>query len=183
MKKYRLAFIDTETTGLDADKHEIIELACVIADQIERPGRGPELKLVEEFEMKIKPTHIENAEAEALRINGYNESDWLFAVDLKNAMEHLSTKAQGAIMVAHNLTFDNAFIERAFQKTGVKNLMHFPKIDTISVAFGRLYDKPEIDRYSLRALCEYFGIENKKAHTALADTQALYHVYKKMMNA
>lgn len=183
MKKYRLAFIDTETTGLNPDKHEIIELACVIADQIERPGRGPELKFVEEFEIKIKPTHIENAEPEALRINGYNEADWLFAVDLKNAMEHLSTKAQSAIMVAHNLTFDNGFIERAFETTGVKNLLHFQKLDSLSIAFARFYDKPELDKYSLRALCEYFGIKNEKAHTALADTQALFQVYKRMMNA
>lgn len=33
MKKHNLAFVDTETTGLDFDKHEIISIGCVIASQ------------------------------------------------------------------------------------------------------------------------------------------------------
>jgi DNA polymerase III epsilon subunit-like protein len=31
-------------------------------------------------------------------------------------------------------------------------------------------------------LCEKYGIENKKAHSAFADAYALYEVFKKMMN-
>jgi DNA polymerase-3 subunit epsilon len=183
MKKYRLAFVDTETTGLSPQKHEIIEIACVLAEQVDRPGRGPELKFIEEFEIKVKPLRIQDAEPEALRINGYNETDWLFAVDLKNALELLSKKAEGAIMVSHNMAFDFAFLDKAFQDTGVKNLMHYQKMDTISIAFAKLYDKAEHDKYSLRYLCEIFNIKNEKAHTALSDTKALFEVYKKLMSA
>jgi oligoribonuclease (3'-5' exoribonuclease) len=43
MKIHNLAFIDTETTGTDPDKHEIIELAVIIAKQVEREGKGPKL--------------------------------------------------------------------------------------------------------------------------------------------
>jgi DNA polymerase-3 subunit epsilon len=183
MKTELLAFIDVETTGLDADKHEIIQLACVLAKQTPRVGKGPEVSIIEEFELKIAPTRLQDAEPDALRINGFNEMEWVFAIDLKNAMEHLAKKAKGAIMVAHNLTFDDAFIQKAFKSTGVENTLHFQKLDTLSLAFAQHYNKGDVDKYSLRYLCELYGIKNERAHTALADTKALFEVYKKMMNA
>jgi DNA polymerase III epsilon subunit-like protein len=181
MKTHNLAFIDTETTGTDPTKHEIIELAVIIARQVERPGKGPTLEIVEECEWKIKPEHLETAEEEALRVNGYNEVDWMFAVDKKKAMEEFAKKTQSCNFVSHNLVFDYAFVMKAFADTGVENRMHFGKLDTISIAFARLYDAPLAERFSLRALCELLKVENSKAHSALADTRALVEVYKKLM--
>jgi DNA polymerase-3 subunit epsilon len=183
MKVHNLAFIDTETTGTDPKLHEIIELAVIIARQVERPGRGPKIEIVEECEWKIKMVHPELAEEQALRVNGYNEVDWMFAVDRKKAMEEFAKKTQSCTFVSHNLTFDYQFIMKAFDETGVDNRMHYAKIDTISLAFARLYDAPQADKFSLRALCELLKIENSKAHTALADTRALVEVYKKLMGA
>jgi DNA polymerase III epsilon subunit-like protein len=183
MKVHNLAFIDTETTGTDPNLHEIIELAVIIARQVERPGKGPKLEIVEECEWKIKMEHPERAEEQALRVNGYNEVDWMFAVDRKKAMEEFAKKTQSCTFVSHNLVFDYQFIMKAFDETGVENRMHYAKIDTISLAFGRLYDAPQADKFSLRALCELLKVENTKAHTALADTRALVQVYKKLMGA
>lgn len=179
MKKHNLAFIDTETTGLDVDKHELIEIGCVIAEQ-DWSGKTPVFTHVEEFDLKIKPVDISNADPQALRINGYNEADWLFAYDLADAMDIFRKKTKDCIMVSHNLSFDAAFIDKAFKKTGVKNEMYYPRIDTISIAFAKLHNKEDL-RYSLGALCQHFDIENKSAHTALADTVALFEVYKKIM--
>lgn len=181
MRTHTLAFIDTETTGFYPDRHEIIELGVVLARQIEKETGGQAVELLGEYEYKIKPTHIETADPESLRINGYDEADWIFALDLPNALTDFAKKTDGAIMVAHNLPFDLAFLEAAFKKTGVKNLMDFHRLDTISMAFARLYEKNEVKKFSLRALCEYFGIENKKAHSALSDAQALFEVYKKLL--
>ena len=183
MKIHNLAFIDTETTGTNPDKHEIIELAVIIAKQIDRPGKGPKIEIIEQKEWKIKPQRIQDAEEQALRVNGYNEVDWMFAVDLAPAMQEFAKITQSCTFVSHNLTFDYSFISRAFEKTGVENNMHYAKLDTISIAFARLYDLPQATAFSLRRLCELFKIENSKAHTALADTRALVEVYKKLMNA
>lgn len=183
MKTHNLAFIDTETTGLNPDIHEVTEFACIIARQIERPGRGPMLEIIEEFEIKIKPEHLERAEEQALRISGYNDTDWLFAIDQKKAWEHISKKVAGCNMVSHNITFDHGFVTKSMERHGVENTFHFHKIDTISMAFARLYDVPAAQKFSLRALCELYKVENTKAHTAMADTRALFEVYKKMMQA
>lgn len=183
MKVRNLAFVDVETTGTDFEKHEIIELALILTKQIDRDGRGPKIEIIGEWEWKIKPEKIEDAEEEALRINGYNEVDWMFAVSLKNALEDFNKKASGAIFVSHNLLFDYNFVAKAYQKTGIENNMHYGKLDTISIAFARLYDAPQADKFSMKFLCELLKIENSKAHTALADTRALVEVYKKLMRA
>mgnify|MGYP003407936064 FL=1 len=179
MKKHNLAFVDTETTGLDFDKHEIISIGCVIASQDWSSGK---LKLtqLDEFEIKIKPTHIETADPQALRVNGYNETDWIYAYSLAEAMTEFSKKTKDCIFISHNLSFDAAFMDKAFKQTGVPNSMHYPRIDTISLAFAKLHNTEDL-RYSLHSLCEHFGIKNSNAHTALADTRALFEIYQKLM--
>jgi DNA polymerase-3 subunit epsilon len=183
MKESILAFLDVETTGLDPQKHEVIQIGVVLARQYDRGGNiGPGIEKIEEIEMKIKPERIEDAEEDALRINGYNEAEWMFAPDLKNAMEHLGKKLAGCVQVSHNLTFDSAFIDKSFERAGMSNPMARYKLDTISIAFARLYNRPDV-KYSLKYLCELFQIKNENAHTALADAKALFDLYKKMMNA
>jgi DNA polymerase-3 subunit epsilon len=171
-----LAFIDVETTGFDSETAEIIELGVVIAKMKEGV-----LVVTDQLDVKIRPEHIEQADPQALRVNGYNEADWLFAVDLKDAMKTFADKTDGAIFVAHNLTFDYSFISQAFKKTGIENKMHYQKLDTITLAFGMLKDNDDMNKLSLKALTEFYGIENKKAHSAFADTYATYELFKKLM--
>jgi DNA polymerase III alpha subunit (gram-positive type) len=171
-----LAFIDIETTGTDRDAHEILELGVVIARM-----KDGVLTVTGELDLKVQPKHIETAEATALRINGYNEADWLFAVSLEEAMRVFVEKTKGAIFLAHNITFDFPFIEKALKDTNQVHDMHFHKIDTLSLAFGVLHQTGDVGKLSLRMLCEQFGIENKKAHSAFADAYATYEVFKKLM--
>lgn len=181
MRTENLAFIDTETTGLEVERHEIIDIGCVLVKQVLRENGGSSLEIIDELEYKIKPKHIETADPAALLINGYKEADWIFAIDLKKALEILSEKTKDAIMVGHNVAFDYAFLEKAFEDNGVENKMHYHKLDTISIAYARLYDKKDIEKFSLRSLCEYLGIENKNAHTALSDARATFELYKKLL--
>jgi len=182
VKKRNLAFIDLETTGLDPERHEIIEMGVIIARQIPQDGAGNKLEVIEEFDLRIKPEHLETSDPESLKINGYNEMDWVFAIDLKNAMEKLAEKTEGAILVAQNVAFDWLFLEKAFVKTGVKNRMDFHRLDLLSMAYAKLYHDERAQRFSLRALCEYFDIKNEKAHTALADIRAEFEIYKKLVS-
>lgn len=183
MKESILAFLDTETTGLNPEKHEVIEVGVVLVRQTSRPGRGPSVEVIEEIDLKIKPERIEDAEEEALRINGYNDADWMFAPELKPAMQMLAKKLEGAVMVSHNISFDAPFMEKTFERAGVENTMKRYKLDTLSIAFARFYNRDGDIKYSLGYLCDLFGVKNENAHTALADARALYQVYKKMMDA
>ena len=174
MRNHNFAFIDIETTGLNLLEHEIIEIGCVCSTE--------NLEMIEEFEIKIKPERIENADRAALKVNHYNEKDWAGAVDLKEAMKIFSEKVKDCIMVGHNVAFDSGFLEYAFNKMKLPNPMHYHKLDSVSVAWAKLHREPDLEHFSLRELCLRFGIENERAHTALADARATYELYKKLMS-
>lgn len=180
MKTHPIAFVDIETTGFEVGKHEIIEIGLVLVRQI--GGEGKKFEVIDELEIKIKPERIQDADPQALKVNGYEPSQWIFASTLPEAMRVFADKTEGAMFAAHNVTFDYAFIAEAFRSTGVENKMFYPKIDTISVAYAKLHANPQVEKFRLQKLCEYFGIQNEKAHTALADARALFAVYEKLMN-
>ncbi len=173
MRKHNLAFIDIETTGLDLTKHEIIEVGCVLTT--------PELEVIEEFEFKIKPERIEDADPVALKINHYKATDWEDAITLKEAMKTLASKTADCIMVGQNVAFDSAFLEYSFSKTKIKNTMHYHRLDTISIAWAKFHKDVSFEHFSLREMCLRFGIKNENSHTALSDARATYELYKKLL--
>jgi len=174
MRKHNLAFIDIETTGLDVIDHEIIEVGCVFTT--------PDLKVIEEFELKIKPEHLEIADPTSMKINHYDEASWRDAYPLKEAIKILSKKVADHIMVGQNVAFDSGFLEHAFSKTKIKNSMHYHRLDTISIAWAKLHEDTEMKHFSLRDMCMRFDIKNERAHSALSDARATYELYKKLMS-
>ncbi|MEI6580649.1 MAG: 3'-5' exonuclease [bacterium] len=174
MRKHDFAFIDIETTGLSVIEHEIIQIGCVVTDD--------KLKIKEEFELKIKPKNIENADKTALKINHYNEQDWENAYELKDALKIFSKKVKDCIMVGQNVAFDSGFLEYNFEKNNIKNSMHYHRLDTISIAWAKLHNNEDVLHFSLREMCKYFDIKNDNPHSALSDARATYELYKKLMN-
>jgi DNA polymerase III epsilon subunit-like protein len=174
MRKHNFAFIDIETTGLDVIDHEIIQIGCVLTD--------PLLQVIEEFEIKIIPLHLEYADPVSMKINHYDEKLWTNAIPLKEAMKILASKTKEAIMVGQNIAFDFAFLENAFSKYHIKNTMHYHKLDTISMAWAKFHNDTTFEHFSLRDMCIRFGIKNEQAHTALSDARATYELYKKLMS-
>lgn len=177
MKGKKLAFIDLETTGLNPYKHEIIEIGCLIAKQ----NDNGEWVMTDEFEFKVKPEHIETAEAEALRVNRYDEAEWMFGHTLEEALKTISQKCDGCIMVAQNVPFDYSFLVNAFAMKNIPDPFYWAKLDTISLAYMRFRKDATMTSFSNRELCERLGIKNEKAHTALADIRATFEVFKKLM--
>jgi len=173
MRKHNLAFVDIELTGLDLTKHEIIEIGCIITT--------PDFEVLEEFELKIKPERIEDADPVSLKISHYDPLEWVDAHSLSEAMKIFSKKTTDCIMIAHNIAFDSGFLEYAFSKIGIKNTMHYHKLDTISIAWAKLHKEPDLEHFSLRDLCVRFDIKNERAHTALSDARATFLLYKKLM--
>ncbi len=178
MHDRRFAFVDIETTGLDPDIHEIISIGCIIGEWQSETT----IKVVEKFEIKIKPEFIERAHERSLRVNKYTKESWGDAISLKKAMEQFAKKTEGAIMVSHNVSFDAGFLEKAFKTTDIPPSMHYHKLDTISLAYAVLKDT-DVKRYSLQYLCDYFEIKNVNPHTALADTEALFALFLKLMHS
>jgi DNA polymerase III alpha subunit (gram-positive type) len=173
MRKHNLAFIDLEMTGLNFTENEIIEIGCIITDY--------KLKVIEEFEFKIKPKNIKNADKTSLKISHYNEKDWKVGYELEEAMKIFAEKVKDCIMVGQNVSFDFGFLEYNFNKIGIKNTLHYHKLDTISIAWAKLHREPDLDHFSLREMCKRFDIVNENPHSALSDARATFELYKKLM--
>ena len=181
MKAELFAFIDTETTGLNPDKHELIQIGGVIV-RAKNPHDVESYEVVEEFEYKIKPLRIQDANPTALKVNQYDPSQWQDALTLAEAMAFVAKKTEGAVMVAHNVAFDSAFVDKAFRLSDIENKMHYHRLDTVSMAFALLHNNADVDRLSLHTLCEYFKIEQGIEHQALSDARATYLLYKKLLS-
>jgi DNA polymerase-3 subunit epsilon len=165
----KLAFLDTETTGLDPKRHEIIELALVIIEDGERTY---------EKVFKIKPQHIETASPVALQINGYKEAEWAEGYNWsRQAVERLARHLEGAVIVGHNVKFDIGFLRAVFKQYGF-SFRFPPELDTKTLA--RLvwgFDKLSMDH--IRESVE--DMTKEGAHRALKDVEDCIFIYDKFI--
>ena len=97
-----ICFVDTETTGLDKSRHEIIEIAIIVWD-------GGQLK---GYTQKITPKHIATADPIALEINSYTPEAWHDAPTFADEAQTIADLLCGNIVVGHNIQFDMGFIEK-----------------------------------------------------------------------
>ena len=173
--KRPLAVTDVETTGFDPQVHEVIEIGLIVVDQ-------KTLKVLDEFEAKVRPRRIRAAAEQALKINGYNKLDWLGAADLEDAMKIYSKKTKQGIFTAHNSYLDWAFISEAFKSTGVEDYTDYHRVDLFSLAWGRAKKLRGLKKFHLKSLCEYFGLEPEPLpHRALNGARKALEVLKLLM--
>lgn len=172
--KRPLAITDVETTGLDYQLHEIIEIGLIVADQ-------KTLKVLDEWSVKIKPQKIKTAAEPALKVAGYNKLDWLKAVTLKEAMEIYSQKTKNAIFVAQNSFFDWAFLSEAFKHTGVEDHIDYHRVDLFTIGWFKSRELHGLKKFTLKEMCQYFNIEPEPwPHRALNGTHKALEVLRKL---
>ena len=156
--------IDTETTGLDPRAHELLSLgAIVMIDGV----------IVESVHVKIKPRNIDNADPQALQVNGYTPYRWKNAIDGEYAVsiiKHFFLSHQDAVLVGHNVGFDIRFLQAFADEFNNKFMIPTPYIDTRDVCRVNLAPYG-LQSMSLDNICEFLGWKRRKAHTALSDCE------------
>jgi DNA polymerase III subunit alpha, Gram-positive type len=157
---------DTETTGLNAAEHTIIEIAAVKMRGTEIVDKWTEL-IDPQIEIGPKTTEITGITNEMLR--GKETLD----VVLRRFKEFTGD----AVLVAHNAEFDKAFINACAKRIGMEPWNN-PFLDTLPLA--RLLYKG-MRNYRLGTLAKKFNVELINAHRALDDTVALAHVFQYML--
>ena len=158
----KYCYLDTETTGLSVDKHEVIEIAIVT-----------ELEdgTIERWESKISPAHIETAHPKALEINGYTPEAWTDAPPAREVAPTIHEKLKGAVVVGHNVAFDIKFIQAIFDREGIEHRWnHRDTIDTIGLVREHLFPTG-LKSASLDNTRRWLGWSLEGAHTALKDAE------------
>lgn len=170
-----VAFIDTETTGLDKKTQNIIELAMIIYDDMgERSDHLYRFSFDEE-----------KAEKKALEINHYydRKSDWDNTKPFSYYANEIDKLLYRKNLVGHNVYFDAGFLEKEFERAGYKRTSWRRLIDTYGIAVFLTENFSELKKHSMDNLRLFFNINNSegKNHTAMKDTEDLLTLYNKLL--
>ena len=160
--------LDTETTGLSAERERIIEVACLELKNFTTTG--------EYFQAYINPQ--QPVSAEALAVHGLSD-EFLKPHPPFHAIAHDMMDFIGeSPLVIHNAPFDLAFLHAEFKRMG-KVFPALPVIDTLPMARKKFPGSPA----SLDALCKRFNVSlaARDKHGALIDCQLLAHVYIELL--
>ncbi len=188
-KRFRGYFpviIDVETAGFNAQTDALLELAAVTTKMDEQGVLVPD----QTFHYHITPFEGANIEQAALDFNGIKIDCALRqAIDEADAMKDLckqirkaqkAADCQRSVIVAHNATFDQSFVNAAIERCSIKRTPFHPFVsfDTTSLAGLTL------GQTVLVKACQTAGIafDQKEAHSALYDTQKTAELFCFMVN-
>ncbi len=154
-----VVYVDIETTGFDAGRDAIIEIAGAIA-------RGPEIS--ERFHTMVDPGR--SVPLEITKLTGIDDSMLEGAPGPEAAAARLAEFVDGRDIVAHNASFDREFLTRAGGEA------RFPGawIDSLQLAVIGL---PRMRSHRLLDLACAFGA-CEPSHRASDDVEALATVYR-----
>jgi DNA polymerase-3 subunit alpha (Gram-positive type) len=152
---------DVETTGLSAVYNRIIELAAV------KMYKG---NVVETFDEFLDPGHP--LSDTTVNLTGITDEMVRGSKDEKTVLTMFKEFAEDTILVAHNASFDMAFLNTGYTRHGFAEATN-PVIDTLELS-RFLY--PQYKRFGLGTLTKKFGVSLEHHHRAIYDAEATGHL-------
>ncbi len=177
--------VDVETSGFDAGRNALLEIAAVIIG-----GEAGMLRPLATHHFHVQPFAGAVLDPAALAFTGIDPHHPLRgAVPEAEALAGLfrpiraavkAAACRRAILVGHNAAFDLAFVKAAEQRTQVKNnpFHLFSTFDTVSLA-GLAYGETVLAKAARAAGLEW---DNQQAHSALYDAQQTAELFCRIVN-
>lgn len=176
--------VDTETTGLDAEKNQILEVAILVVKNFEP---------VDCFNIKIKHREY-TVSTRAMEVNKIDlvEHEKL-AYTEKEASERIINflsdhkEEQGLIVVGQNVQFDLKFIEnmlwRSYKTKEWREIISYRTFDLMSLSFIRnIEGKIKLEKQDLDSIIAAIGLESdSERHTAMGDCELTYEAMIKLL--
>lgn len=159
------AIIDIETTGGQATRNKITEIAIVLHN-----GE----KVIDSYETLINPEC--NIPYQITKLTGITQEMVEGAPKFYEVAKKIVEITEGAIFVAHNVRFDYSFVREEFARLGYTYTRK--RLCTVRLARKAF---PGLPSYSLGKLIKHFNIKVKDRHRAMADTQATVILFDKIL--
>jgi len=184
---YIIYSLDTETTGIDPQVHDIIEISFIRSNPLSNDH--------EQKTWFIRPFNENSIDQGALKINGYKYEDITHKtqfgrdtfldpnkviIDIENWIAEDNMPSEQRVLLGQNINFDKNMIEAFWKKCNSKDSFPFGRkaLDTMMIEFFLDLCKQKLsDSYSLSGLSKKYGIKNEKAHSAAADTLTTKKVF------
>lgn len=148
--------IDIESTGVEADTGEIIEVAALRF----RLEKGGQIRILEEWQTMVRPQNP--IPYKITNLTGIRQSDVENAPSFNQIRERLRQFLGNYPIIGHSVESDVGFLRR--HQFEVQN----PTLDTYELATLVM---PQQGNYSLKAIAEVLGAGASEAHRALADAR------------
>lgn len=173
-----LAITDLETTGLDEDRHEIIQIAREVVD-IQRRIR------IEKFtdSWYVHPSRWENREAKAMAVNKlalhtlHSEG---IPLDMALQMFSVGVDWSSTPLTAWGNDFEMKFLNAAFEEADRIIPYNFKSFDIRSFAFGEQVRRTGDQEYKGLADCAQslgISVDPKRLHDAAYDVWLTSEIY------
>lgn len=177
--------IDTETTGLDSEKNQILEVAILVVKKLE---------VVDCLSVKIKHKEY-TVSTKALEVNKINLIDHeKTAYTEKEAVERILCflrqykEEQGMIAVGQNVQFDIKFMESMFLRhykiKDWREVVSYRTFDLMGLALVRnIEDKVKLEKLDLDSITKAVDMEiiDSERHTAMGDAEITYEAIIKLL--
>lgn len=159
--------IDIETSGLNPEEHEIIELGAVFVKEHDIKERFSVLVLPE----NAIPSTIEELTG-ITNIMLHQEG-----IHISVAMQQFIAFLQDYPVVAHNMDFDYSFLSKACAMCNLP-LLSNRRIDTVVLSRRKV---KQVNNYKLSTLATHFAIETIQTHRSLADCEITHQLFQKLI--
>jgi DNA polymerase-3 subunit epsilon len=160
--------LDTETTGLDPEKDDILEIAFVIF----KHSPTADIEIIDSFSSFV------NFGGEILpyitAINNITEADVKKAPPVGEVLDKTFERLSNLFVFAHNARFDLSMLLKYDQR-----FSHIKFIDSRKLAEFVLPGLKQLfadGAYRQVMLQNIFGVTNERQHAALPDATALAHI-------
>jgi predicted DnaQ family exonuclease/DinG family helicase len=171
--------VDLETTGLDPEKDQIIEVGAI------KFVDGEEIDSLDELiDPRIPiPEFI-------TRLTGISDQDVAGKPYIEDVFPRLDQFLSGAAMVGQQVNFDASFLEYHYRKQNndyfnwENTLLRFKYLDNLrldTLFLSRIL-LPFNTGFKLGELAENFGYELENAHRAVEDARATGHVFLELVD-
>jgi ribonuclease T len=177
--------VDVETSGLDAQKNALLEMAVVLIDFSHHSG----FSVGQSYSEHIAPFPSAEMDAKSLAFNKIDPFHPLrFALDEKEALKNLFCPikdalkhyhCQRAVLVGHNAWFDLQFVQNACLRQHLKSPFHpFTSFDTATLA-GVALGQTVLAKALSAADIQFNSAD---AHSALYDAQKTAELFCHILN-
>lgn len=160
------AVLDFETTGFS--RHDrVIEIGVVLLDANCRVERT--------WQTLVQPNRgFDNSD-----VHGITPTNLVGAPTFEHVARRFAEVLNGRVIVAHNASFEYNFLTNEFGRLGIELADGNWLLDTMVLARQFMPGQP----VSLKNVLSIMGIENRAAHTALADAEATAAVLQRFVQA